>query len=207
MLNLLSGYYRPDEGDVLLDGTKLSGHSVQQRARLGIARTFQKPRLLGTLTVLDNAMLGAWRDVASGFLTTAFALPRTLGEERALRNRAEELIHGVGLGHAIHRRANLLEHAEQRFLEIARALALRPRYLLLDEPAGGLTGAEIDHLRRIVEVVRDSGIGVLLVEHHTDFVFRICERVTTLDRGRLIKHGSPDEVRTDAEVIRVYLGA
>ena len=207
MLNLLSGYYRPDEGDVLLDGTKLSGHSVQQRARLGIARTFQKPRLLGTLTVLDNAMLGAWRDVASGFLTTAFALPRTLGEERALRSRAEELIHGVGLGHAIHRRANLLEHAEQRFLEIARALALRPRYLLLDEPAGGLTGAEIDHLRRIVEVVRDSGIGVLLVEHHTDFVFRICGRVTTLDRGRLIKHGSPDEVRTDAEVIRVYLGA
>ncbi|HKH28684.1 MAG TPA: hypothetical protein VKA61_10160, partial [Sphingomicrobium sp.] len=93
------------------------------------------------------------------------------------------------------------------FLEIARALALGPRYLLLDEPAGGLTGAEIDHLRRIVEVVRDSGIGVLLVEHHTDFVFRICGRVTTLDRGRLIKHGSPDEVRTDAEVIRVYLGA
>ena len=207
MLNLLSGYYRPDEGDVLLDGTKLSGHSVQQRARLGIARTFQKPRLLGTLTVLDNAMLGAWRDVASGFLRTAFALPRTLGEERALRSRAEELIHGVGLGHAIHRRANLLEHAEQRFLEIARALALGPRYLLLDEPAGGLTGAEIDHLRRIVEVVRDTGIGVLLVEHHTDFVFRICGRVTTLDRGRLIKHGSPDEVRTDAEVIRVYLGA
>ena len=207
MLNLLSGYYRPDEGDVLLDGTKLSGHSVQQRARLGIARTFQKPRLLGTLTVLDNAMLGAWRDVASGFLTTAFALPRTLGEERALRSRAEELIHGIGLGYAIDRRANLLEHAEQRFLEIARALALRPRYLLLDEPAGGLTGAEIDHLRRIVEVVRDSGIGVLLVEHHTDFVFRICGRVTTLDRGRLIKHGSPDEVRTDAEVIRVYLGA
>jgi ABC-type branched-subunit amino acid transport system ATPase component len=207
MLNLLSGYYRPDEGDVLLDGTKLSGHSVQQRARLGIARTFQKPRLLGTLTVLDNAMLGAWRDVASGFLSTAFALPRTLGEERALRSRAEELIHGVGLGHAVDRRANLLEHAEQRFLEIARALALRPRYLLLDEPAGGLTGAEIDHLRRIVEVVRDSGIGVLLVEHHTDFVFRICGRVTTLDRGRLIKHGSPDEVRTDAEVIRVYLGA
>jgi len=207
MLNLLSGYYRPDEGDVLLDGTKLSGHSVQQRARLGIARTFQKPRLLGTLTVLDNAMLGAWRDVASGFLRTAFALPRTLGEERALRSRAEELIHGVGLGHAVDRRANLLEHAEQRFLEIARALALRPRYLLLDEPAGGLTGAEIDHLRRIVEVVRDSGIGVLLVEHHTDFVFRICGRVTTLDRGRLIKHGSPDEVRTDAEVIRVYLGA
>jgi ABC-type branched-subunit amino acid transport system ATPase component len=124
-----------------------------------------------------------------------------------LRARAEELIQGVGLGHAINRRANLLEHAEQRFLEIARALALRPRYLLLDEPAGGLTGAEIEHLGNIIKVIRDSGVGVLLVEHHTDFVFRICGRVTTLDRGRLIKHGSPEEVRTDAEVVRVYLGA
>jgi ABC-type branched-subunit amino acid transport system ATPase component len=207
MLNLLSGYYRPDEGEVLLDGTKLSGSSVQRRPRLGIARTFQKPRLLGPLTVLDNAMLGAWRDVRSGFLTTAFALPRARREERELRARAEELIQGVGLGHAINRRANLLEHAEQRFLEIARALALRPRYLLLDEPAGGLTGAEIEHLGNIIKVIRDSGVGVLLVEHHTDFVFRICGRVTTLDRGRLIKHGSPEEVRTDAEVVRVYLGA
>jgi ABC-type branched-subunit amino acid transport system ATPase component len=207
MLNLLSGYYRADEGKVTLDGKELSGHSVQRRPRLGIARTFQKPRLLGTLSVLDNAMLGAWPDVRSGFLATAFALPQARREEKALRARAEELIHGVGLGHAADRRANLLEHAEQRFLEIARALALRPRYLLLDEPAGGLTGAEIEHLGSIIKAVRDSGIGVLLVEHHTDFVFRICSRVTTLDRGRLIKHGTPDEVRTDAEVVRVYLGA
>lgn len=207
MLNLLSGYYRPDEGKVTLDGAELSGHSAQRRPRLGIARTFQKPRLLGTLSVLDNAMLGAWPDVRSGFLATAFALPQVRREEKALRARAEELIHGVGLGHAADRRANLLEHAEQRFLEIARALALRPRYLLLDEPAGGLTGAEIEHLGSIIKAVRDSGIAVLLVEHHTDFVFRICSRVTTLDRGRLIKHGTPDEVRTDAEVVRVYLGA
>lgn len=207
LLNLMSGYYRPDGGDILLDGTSLSGHSVQRRADLGVARTFQKPRLLPTLTVLDNAMLGAWRDVRSDFVTTALSLPRALQEERQIRSRAEELVHGVGLGRAISRRANMLEHAEQRFLEIARALVLRPRFLLLDEPAGGLTGAEIEHLGRIVETVRDAGIGVLLVEHHTDFVFRICSRVTTLDRGRLIKHGTPDEVRTDAEVVRVYLGA
>lgn len=207
MLNLMSGYYRPDGGDILLDGEALSGHSVQKRPNLGIARTFQKPRLLPTLTVLDNAMLGAWRDVRSNFLTTALSLPKALREEREIRRRAEELVHGVGLGHAMNRRANLLEHAEQRFLEIARALALRPRFLLLDEPAGGLTGAEIEHLGRIITTIRDIGVGVLLVEHHTDFVFRICSRVTTLDRGRLIKHGTPDEVRTDAEVVRVYLGA
>jgi ABC-type branched-subunit amino acid transport system ATPase component len=207
MLNLMSGYYRPDGGDILLDGEVLSRHSVQRRPNLGIARTFQKPRLLPTMSVLDNAMLGAWRDVRSDFITTALSLPKALREEREIRHRAEELVHGVGLGHAISRRANLLEHAEQRFLEIARALALRPRFLLLDEPAGGLTGTEIGHLGRIIATVRDAGIGVLLVEHHTDFVFRICSRVTTLDRGRLIKHGTPDEVRTDAEVVRVYLGA
>jgi ABC-type branched-subunit amino acid transport system ATPase component len=207
MLNLMSGYYRPDDGEILLDDEVLSGHSVQRRPNLGIARTFQKPRLLPTLTVLDNAMLGAWRDVRSDFITTALSLPRAMREEREIRSRAEELVHGVGLGHAIGRRANLLEHAEQRFLEIARALALRPRFILLDEPAGGLTGAEIEHLGRIITTVRDAGIGILLVEHHTDFVFRICSRVTTLDRGRLIKHGTPDEVRTDAEVVRVYLGA
>jgi ABC-type branched-subunit amino acid transport system ATPase component len=207
MLNLMSGYYRPDGGDILLNGEVLSRHSVQRRPNLGIARTFQKPRLLPTMSVLDNAMLGAWRDVRSDFVTTALSLPKALREEREIRHRAEELVHGVGLGHAINRRANLLEHAEQRFLEIARALALRPRFLLLDEPAGGLTGTEIRHLGRIVATVRDAGIGVLLVEHHTDFVFRICSRVTTLDRGRLIKHGTPEEVRTDAEVVRVYLGA
>jgi ABC-type branched-subunit amino acid transport system ATPase component len=207
MLNLMSGYYRPDGGDILLDGEALSGHSVQRRPNLGIARTFQKPRLLPTMSVLDNAMLGAWRDVRSDFVTTALSLPKALREERDIRHRAEELVQGVGLGHAINRRANLLEHAEQRFLEIARALALRPRFLLLDEPAGGLTGTEIGHLGRIIATVRDAGIGVLLVEHHTDFVFRISSRVTTLDRGRLIKHGTPDEVRTDAEVVRVYLGA
>lgn len=207
MLNLLSGYYRPDEGRTTLAGRTLDALSVQHRARLGIARTFQKPRLLSTLSVLDNAVLGAWRDTHAGFLETAFCLPRVRREEREFRERAIELIHGVGLGHALHRPANLLEHAEQRFLEIARALALRPRFLLLDEPAGGLTGAEIEHLGRIIATVRDAGIGVLLVEHHTDFVFRICSRVTTLDRGRLIRHGAPEEVRTDAEVVRVYLGA
>ena len=207
LLNLLSGYYGADQGEVTLGSERLSGHSVQRRARSGIARTFQKPRLLGSLSVLDNAMLGAWPDVKAGFVSTAFALPAARREERAFRERALELIHGVGLGHAVDRRANLLEHAEQRFLEIARALALRPRFLLLDEPAGGLTGAEIEHLGRMIGVIRDSGIGVLLVEHHTDFVFRICSRVTTLDRGRLIKHGTPDEVRQDPEVVRVYLGA
>ena len=207
LLNLLSGYYRSDGGEITLDESGISLASVQQRANLGIARTFQKPRLLPTLPVLDNAMLGGWRDTRAGFLASAFLLPQVRTDERELRARAEELLHGVGLSHAINRRANLLEHAEQRFLEIARALAQRPRFVLLDEPAGGLTDAEIEHLGAVIQIMRDCGIGVLLVEHHTDFVFRVSDRVTTLDVGAVIKHGTPDEVRRDPEVIRVYLGA
>ena len=207
LLNLLSGYYRPDGGKVSMDETEISNATVQQRAGFGVARTFQKPRLLPTLSVLDNAMLGGWRDARAGFLATAFSLPQVRADEREMRSRAEELLHGVGLSHAIGRRANLLEHAEQRFLEIARGLAQRPRFILLDEPAGGLTPAEIEHLGAVIRVMRESGVGVLLVEHHTDFVFRISDRVTTLDVGAVIKHGTPDDVKRDPEVIRVYLGA
>ena len=207
LLNLLSGYYRPDGGMIAIDETDISNATVQKRAGFGVARTFQKPRLLPSLSVFDNAMLGGWRDARAGFLSTAFCLPQVKADERELRSRAEELLHGVGLSHAINRRANLLEHAEQRFLEIARGLAQRPRFILLDEPAGGLTPAEIEHLGAVIRVMRDSGVGVLLVEHHTDFVFRISDRVTTLDVGAVIKHGTPDEVKRDPEVIRVYLGA
>ena len=207
LLNLLSGYYQPTSGAIRLGGEDLSAAPVQRRAATGIARTFQKPRLLPMLSVLDNAVLGAWTHARSGFLATAFSLPSVRREDRALVERATELLHGVGLGHVLQRRANLLDHAEQRFLEIARALAMQPKFILLDEPAGGLTSQEIAHLANLLLTIRNSGIGVLLVEHHTDFVFRVCDRVTTLNVGRMIRHGSPDEVRNDPEVIRVYLGA
>ncbi len=207
LLNLLSGYYQPTSGEIRLGGEDLSGAPVRRRAAVGVARTFQKPRLLPMLSVLENAVLGAWTHAQAGFLATTFALPRVGREDRELMDRAAELLHGVGLGHVLHRRANLLDHAEQRFLEIARALAMRPRFILLDEPAGGLTPQEIEHLADVIRTLQGSGIGVLLVEHHTDFVFRICDRVTTLNVGRMIRHGLPDEVRNDPEVIRVYLGA
>lgn len=207
LLNMLSGYYEPTSGRVRCGDAELAGAAVQQRAAIGIARTFQKPRLLPMLSVLDNAVLGAWTHASAGFLSTAIGLPQVGAEDRRLRQRAAELLHGVGLGAVIDRRANGLDHAQQRFLEIARGLALEPRFILLDEPAGGLTEAEIEHLGAVIRTVRDAGIGVLLVEHHTDFVFRICDRVTALNVGRTIRHGSPSEVRHDPEVIRVYLGA
>ncbi|MFO1322225.1 MAG: ABC transporter ATP-binding protein [Burkholderiales bacterium] len=207
LLNMLSGYYTADVGTIRLGDEDLTRRSVQTRARSGVARTFQKPRLLGTLSVRANAMLGAWPSVRSGFVETLCSLPRVFREERELRARAEELLHGVGLGGLLDRRASLLEHGEQRFLEIARGLAMQPRFLLLDEPAGGLTTTEIAHLADVITTLRSAGLGILLVEHHTDFVFRVSDRVTALNLGQVLRHGTPDAVRRDPEVIRVYLGA
>jgi len=207
LLNLLSGYYQPTSGSIKLGKEDLSLATVQRRAVVGVARTFQKPRLLPMLSVLENATLGAWSHSESGFIASAVSLPSVAREDKKFLEQTTELLHGVGLGHVIHRRANLLDHAEQRFLEIARGLAMRPSFILLDEPAGGLTTQEIEHLSQVIHTLRNAGIGVLLVEHHTDFVFRICDRVTTLNVGKMIKHGASEEVRTDPEVIRVYLGA
>ena len=207
LLNLVSGYYAINEGRIALGEQDLTRTTVQQRARLGLARTFQTPKLLPALSVLDNAMLGGWLDVQAGFLETAVAAPRPLREEAEIRARAAAMLQCVGLGRVLERRADLLEHTAQRFLEIARALTMRPRFILLDEPAGGLTVAEIETLGAIIGVMRNEGIGVLLVEHHTDFVFRVSDRVTALNLGRVLAHGAPQDVRNDAEVIRVYLGA
>jgi ABC-type branched-subunit amino acid transport system ATPase component len=207
LLNLISGYYKIDEGSIRLAGADVTRRSVQDRARAGLARTFQTPKLVLSLSVLDNAMLGGWPHVRSGFLETALAAPRPRREETDIRFRAATMLRGVGLDTVMDRRADLLEHTAQRFLEVARALTMRPKFLLLDEPAGGLTVAEIERLAAIIGVIRDSGIGVLLVEHHTDFVFRVCDRVTALNLGRTIAHGTTTDVRRDPDVIRVYLGA
>jgi len=165
LLNLLSGYYQPTSGAIKLGDEDLSLASVQRRAAVGVARTFQKPRLLPMLSVLENATLGAWSHSESGFVASAVSLPSVAREDKKFLDQTTELLHGVGLGHVIHRRANLLDHAEQRFLEIARGLAMRPSFILLDEPAGGLTTQEIEHLSQVIHTLRSSGIGVLLVEH------------------------------------------
>ncbi|MFT3800916.1 MAG: ABC transporter ATP-binding protein [Burkholderiaceae bacterium] len=207
LLNLLSGYYPPTTGRIDCAGRPLDGRPVQARAETGIARTFQKPRLLDALSVLDNTVIGGWRLARAGFLSSLLAGPRARTEMRDARRRAAAILDGLGLGRSLHRRADSLDHGEQRLVEIARALALRPSFVLLDEPAGGLSDVEIERLETIIRTVRDAGIGVLLVEHHTDLVFRLCDRVIALDLGRTMKSGTPDEVRNDPDVIRTYLGA
>lgn len=206
MLNVLMGYYPLDGGAVSLGDGDLSRATVQDRALRGISRTFQKPRLMPSLSVLENVMLGGWRDSQPGMVASMLRFGSARTEDKRLRERASQMLAGVGLSHAIDQRADALDHGEQRFAEIARALTGRPDYLLLDEPAGGLTGREIDSLGQVLSTVRACGVGVLLVEHHTDFVFGICDRVTAIDFGRVIATGTPAQVRNDGEVVSVYLG-
>jgi ABC-type branched-subunit amino acid transport system ATPase component len=206
LLNILSGFYEPHAGDVLVDSRKVTLTSVQYRASLGIARTFQTPRVLKSLSVLENVALGGWHHVKSGFLGAAFLSRRMRHEQAALRARAGRILDSIGMAKLKEQRADILGHAEQRLLEIARCLCASPTYLLLDEPAGGLTDHEIANLEAIVKVVAESGIGVLLIEHHMDFVFRVSERVTTLDLGLVIAAGTPAQVQNDPNVKRVYLG-
>ena len=205
LLKLLSGYYPIDGGTLALDDAPSPWPRCAARER-GIARTFQKPRLLGSLSAWQNVMLGSWMHSDAGFMRTALSLPAMRRREREARELGlrDAVRRGPGKGRTAR------QHARPRraaFPEIARGLAMRPRFILLDEPAGGLTEHEIEQLALIVDTVRGAGVGVLIVEHHTDFVFRLCDRVTTLNLGRMIAQGSPQDVRNNAEVIRVYLGA
>ncbi len=206
LLNILSGYYSVDGGSVLLDGRDISTAPVNLRPTLGIGRAFQTPRVIQDLTVLDNVMVGGWSNARASFLEALASGPRSLSDERRLRERASHLLRGLGLEALAERPANALTHAELRFVEIARALMHAPRFILLDEPASGLTHAEIDRLGEVIGVLREQGMGVLLVEHHTDLVFRLSDTVTTLNFGKVISAGTSQYVQSDPLVRRVYLG-
>lgn len=206
ILNLLLGYYRPESGAVFLDGEDLTRWSTRQRAIAGLSRTFQTPKVLGDLTVLENVMLGFGQKEGRGFLESALPFESVRDAERRMRQEALKLLAAFGLEEMAGQRADALQHSEERFLEIARALAQRPKFILMDEPAGGLSVAEIEVLGRILNEIRGAGVGVLLVEHHADFVFQVSNRVTALDFGKVIASGPPEEVQSDERVKNAYLG-
>jgi branched-chain amino acid transport system permease protein len=206
LLNILSGYYAVDVGSVMLDGEDITRSPANWRPRHGIGRTFQTPRIIPDLTVLDNVMAGGWSEARATFLEALVSAPRAIHDERRLRGSALALLSGLGLRALADRPANAMTHAELRFVEIARALMHSPGFILLDEPASGLTDTEIDRLGDVIGALRRQGVGVLLVEHHTDLVFGASDVVTTLNFGQVIRTGTPDEVRADPEVRRVYLG-
>jgi branched-chain amino acid transport system permease protein len=205
-LNVISGYYASKAGTMTLGGDILRPGAPALRAAIGIARTFQTPRVIGAASVLANVMIGGTIEGQATFVEALLALPRHRRDERRLAAKARALLGVVGLEMLADVRADRLQHSELRFIEIARALMLEPDFLLLDEPAAGLSSDEIERLAALIKAISGRGTGVLLVEHHADLIFDICDQVTVLNLGRTLAAGTPAEIRVHKEVVRAYLG-
>jgi ABC-type branched-subunit amino acid transport system ATPase component len=205
-LNVISGYYAPKQGEVRLNGAVLPEAALHLRAQKRIARTFQTPRIVGSASVLENVMIGGTIDGEGTFVESLLMLPRHWRDEVKLRESAMLALSIVGLERLAHVRADRLQHSELRFTEIARALMLRPAYLLLDEPAAGLSADEIARLAALILAISRAGTGVLLVEHHPDLIFDICHHVTVLNLGKTLAAGTPADIRSHREVVNAYLG-
>jgi branched-chain amino acid transport system permease protein len=205
-LNVISGYYVQQRGTIRLNGAALPVLLRHRRAHLRIARTFQTPRIVGSASVLENVMIGGTIDGKGTFVESLLSLPRHRRDEATLRTTAMLALAVVGLEPLALVRADRLQHSELRFTEIARALMLRPAFLLLDEPAAGLSAEEIERLGALLLAIGQAGTGVLVVEHHPDLIFDICHHVTVLNLGRMLAAGSPTEIRSHREVVNAYLG-
>lgn len=207
LLNMISGFYRPDTGSIKLGGIEVVGRSPARIARLSVGRTFQTPKLLPELSASENVMLGGYTAERASGLEVALKLPSARREQRALASQAQRYLDFVGLGERGLAEAGDLSHGQQRLAEIARAMIGTPRLLLLDEPAAGLSLAELDRLGVLIDSIRALGVTVVIVEHRLELVASICSRVTVLDRGTVLAGGTPGEVFSNPAVVRAYMGA
>ncbi|MBW7924085.1 MAG: ABC transporter ATP-binding protein [Burkholderiaceae bacterium] len=208
LFNCLSRLYEFDAGRVRFDGVDLGALPRHRIAALGIGRTFQNLALFGTMSVLDNVLVGTHSRTRSGFLANALRLPGVAAEERAARERAAQRLELLGLDAVMHVPVAELPFGTCKRVELARALAAEPRLLLLDEPASGLNHEEIETLAGSIRALRDRlGLTILLVEHHMNLVMNVSDKVVALNFGRKIAEGSPDQVRAHPEVVEAYLGA
>ena len=214
LFNVISGIYRPDKGSVVFDGRPITGRDPRAIAAAGLARTYQNKRLFGSLTVLENVLVPAMRPHAqaqggagNNWLGDCLGLASATTGHAAGRALAMECLDIVGLGNATEAPASSLAYGQQNRLELARALALRPRLLMLDEPAAGLNPTERTEMQGLIGRIRDRGVTVVLVEHDMRVVMQLCSRIVVLDQGEVIATGSPAEVTDNPAVIAAYFGA
>lgn len=208
LFNMLSGVYTPTSGEILLEGHKTNGISPDNLSKLGVARTFQNIRLFDNLTVLDNVKLAMNQYMEYGVLTGMLRLPKFWKEENEATEKAKEILELFNLEKYFRAFAGSLPYGAQRKLEIARAMATRPKLLLLDEPAAGMNESETKDLMDSIKVIREkTGVSILLIEHDMSLVLGISERLIVLNYGEILAEGNPKEVIQNEEVVKAYLGS
>ena len=207
LFNLLTGVYEPSEGSVSLDGTLLNGKKPYKIASLGLSRTFQNIRLFKDMTVLENVLVGMANQNKPYLLASFLRLPKFYHSEAKLRQKAMNLLAIFDLDGDAETLAKNLPYGQQRRLEIVRALATEPKILFLDEPAAGMNPQETAELTQLIRRIKEEfDITIMLIEHDMSLVMEVTERIYVLEYGRLIAHGTPDEIKTNQRVIEAYLG-
>lgn len=207
LFNLITGVYTPSEGEIRLDGKEIAGAGPHTLARLGVARTFQNLQVCMNMTAHENVMVGAHLRLDRNLIKAALRFPALRRRDGELRDEATALMHFVGLDKYVAARADAMPYGALKRLEIARALAAKPRLLFLDEPAAGLNPKETIEVDHLVRKVADSGVTVVLVEHDMKMVMNLSDRILVLDYGKKLTEGSAAEVRRNPDVIAAYLGA